>query len=922
MDPFEADPLSSSETDSVSREGRAQQLAAEHEPTFDGAATPRSQAGASLPGDAVRIAISDHPASSTLDVIDASSSEATPSSSVRLNRFPNAGPTRPSSSTSRRSNREARSHIPASPSSSDSDEAAADAALLSDPEAPPSVASRSRSDGAPRRRSRRDKTFLERIREQAAKITAADVRASRMSGAMRRDGRPAGALQGMSRKERALWAWANVDDLDAFLCEVYDYYTGKGIYAIALSRILNLLTVAFVLGFSIFLTRCVDYHSIKHDGKLSEVVVPSCVAHSSGATLLLLILSGMLYAWQLVQFGSSLSRLRALSAFYEELLGVPEADLASIPWSSVVTRLRELRNSHPTAIASSASNTTAQRGALDAHSVANRILRRSNYLIALFNKDLLNLRVPLPFFRKQAPSLTRAMEWNLSFCLLGFVFDRKGQVRKQFLDERFRPQLIEGLKRRFIFMAILNAIFAPFIVLALLVYSFFRYFEEYHQDPTQIGGRQYTRLARWKFREFNELPHLFTRRCHASYPFASRYVNQFPKELTAQLARFVSFVAGSFMAVLVVASIIDPDLFVHFDVTPGRTTLFYIGVFGAILAISRGMIPDDRLVFEPEVLMQFIVQHTHYCPQNWESRFHSSEVHAEFGQLYKLKIYIFVEELLSVLVTPFVLWKSLPSSASAIIDFFRQFTLHVDGIGYVCSFAVFAKNDKTRFGEVPNARKARSKLSTQAKMEQSLLGFAAANPDWAPPADTSASLFLSQAIAAQANAQSPRMDTANESASADLLAFTPANSTMHLAMRSQLYDNAYSKALQASTSRSSRKAQTGSTTQASGTRLPETRVNVAGTRSASRSRGIAGLQPLQVVDENPCNEAAGQQERASTLQRPGPRETDESFTDTRSIPADDDDGVDPLSASSRIDFGTSGDTGLRGLLQHAYGTRW
>lgn len=33
------------------------------------------------------------------------------------------------------------------------------------------------------------------------------------------------------------------------------------------------------------------------------------------------------------------------------------------------------------------------------------------------------------------------------------------------------------LKMRFIFMGVLNVIFAPFIVLYLLVYSFFRYFE-------------------------------------------------------------------------------------------------------------------------------------------------------------------------------------------------------------------------------------------------------------------------------------------------------------------------------------------------------------------------------------------------------------------------------------------------------------
>lgn len=40
--------------------------------------------------------------------------------------------------------------------------------------------------------------------------------------------------------------------------------------------------------------------------------------------------------------------------------------------------------------------------------------------------------------------------------------------------------------------------------------------------------------------------------------------------------------------------------------------------------------------------------------------------------MYKLKIYIFLSEILSVIFTPFILWKTLPESAPAIIDFFRE----------------------------------------------------------------------------------------------------------------------------------------------------------------------------------------------------------------------------------------------------------
>ena len=54
-------------------------------------------------------------------------------------------------------------------------------------------------------------------------------------------------MRGLDAYERALWHWVNVYNLDAFLQEVYQYYQGKGIYCIALSRGLNLLSVLIPL---------------------------------------------------------------------------------------------------------------------------------------------------------------------------------------------------------------------------------------------------------------------------------------------------------------------------------------------------------------------------------------------------------------------------------------------------------------------------------------------------------------------------------------------------------------------------------------------------------------------------------------------------------------------------------------------------
>ncbi|KAH7909919.1 putative transmembrane protein [Hygrophoropsis aurantiaca] len=566
-------------------------------------------------------------------------------------------------------------------------------------------------------------------------------------------------MRGLDAYERALWNWVNVYNLDAFLQEVYVYYEGKGIWSIALARGLNLLTVGFVIGFSTFLLGCVDYSRIRPEQitRLSDVVVDRCVSKFSGFTFLFFLLFSAFYAWQLISFVFEIMRLVDMYHFYTFLLRIPDADIQTISWPEIVRRIAAIREENPITALSSASGPSAATPAtatLDAHDIANRIMRQENYLIALFNKDVLDLRTPLPPALKRllhrddgagrTLTLTRVLEWNLRFCLMEYLFDPQGRVRKVFLKNKNRVVLIEGLRRRLIFMGILNAIFAPFIFLYMIMYSFFRYFEEYHKNPSSIGGRRYTPFAQWKFREFNELPHLFTRRLDESYPTASMYIGQFPNEKIAIIMRFVAFIAGSFAAVLLLASVIDPDLFLHFEITQHRTVFFYLGVFTSVLAVARGMIPEENRVFDPELLMSEVILYTHYMPDEWKGELHSKTVHQEFGELFAMKILVFAQEIMSVLTTPFVLGFSLPPCAPAIVDFFHDFTVWVPGRGYICSFAEFdfKRHGNVKFG-APTQIQDERMMSREGKMEKSFLNFKAANPDW-NPTDPSGSLYLSR----------------------------------------------------------------------------------------------------------------------------------------------------------------------------------
>jgi hypothetical protein len=133
----------------------------------------------------------------------------------------------------------------------------------------------------------------------------------------------------------------------------------------------------------------------------------------------------------------------SLNFFFQE-------DIQTISWPEVVRRIGAIRNSNPlTELSSSSSRPRASEGAkLDAHDIANRIMRQENFLIALFNKELLDLRVPLPHGwpteEGKGRTLTRALEWNLQFCLMEYLFDRRGRVRKVFLKSKNRTALIDG----------------------------------------------------------------------------------------------------------------------------------------------------------------------------------------------------------------------------------------------------------------------------------------------------------------------------------------------------------------------------------------------------------------------------------------------------------------------------------------------
>jgi len=407
--------------------------------------------------------------------------------------------------------------------------------------------------------------------------------------------------------------------------------------------------------------------------------------------------------------------LAAMRAFCNQKLALSDRDLYTITWPEVLQRVVHLQATTRLSISRD----------LNEHDIVARILRKENYLTGMVNRDVLRLSLDVPGMRDHR-WFTKVIEWNIDLAVFHGMFDEHFNIRPSFYD-------VTALRHRFRCLAVINAILSPFVAIFLSMYFVLSYAEKFYNTPSTVGARDWSSYAYWRMREFNELPHFTQQRLAAAYPHAKKYVAQFPSPVVNIVAKFVSYVIGSFAACALFCAVVDDRLLQAY--IGDRDLLWVTAVLGTILASSRALMATENAVFEPNAVMSKIVSHTHYLPKHWRDAAHKEDVQGEFNAFFSLKSAMFLEEIASVFAAPFVLWFPLCDSADDIIQFVRQFTTNKSGVGDICSLSAFDFNrhGNKNYGAPSHAEK--SNRSRQGKMEKSFLTFQATYPTWEP--DTS-----------------------------------------------------------------------------------------------------------------------------------------------------------------------------------------
>jgi autophagy-related protein 9 len=139
---------------------------------------------------------------------------------------------------------------------------------------------------------------------------------------------------------------------------------------------------------------------------------------------------------------------------------------------------------------------------LNIYTLQMQIMIKENLIISIYDQlEKLN-------FHKYP--LTKLLEWNFIFCFINPLINENREININVKTDNDKyDKYINQVKNRLARIAILNLIFMPFVLLFMLLYMILQYGEQFYNKPNLLANRQWTIKALWKFRYYNELPHIF-----------------------------------------------------------------------------------------------------------------------------------------------------------------------------------------------------------------------------------------------------------------------------------------------------------------------------------------------------------------------------------------------------------------------------
>lgn len=358
---------------------------------------------------------------------------------------------------------------------------------------------------------------------------------------------------------------------DSTLTKMYNYYIYGGYYNILSIQIVNILSTIFLVFLLLILCVCIDYDGIANIKNNEEYIWKYIdfrkIYLNSFFNIVTLIIFFVYILFRFMGILDDTQKYYKIRKIYKSILGIKTKDLYSNKWSEIVDKISENYGKE-----------------YNIYTVNSKILRKDNLMISLLSTNLSNF------------IFCKLMEWNITYCIVNNILtfcenNENIDLRKKGNTIIFknRNRLKKKILNTLLTLSVLTYLFMPILVVYVFFFSLLKYGEKYYNNPSKITYRQWSLGSKWKLKYYNELKHDYQDRMNISSKYAKDYLSQFSSRVNETIIRFIIFIFSSIFIVFLFLSLYNEHILLSLNVTKSRPVLWYMGIFGSIIAIGRSI---------------------------------------------------------------------------------------------------------------------------------------------------------------------------------------------------------------------------------------------------------------------------------------------------------------------------------------------
>eukprot|EP00300_Choanocystis_sp_HF-7_P002552 c11934_g1_i1.p2 GENE.c11934_g1_i1~~c11934_g1_i1.p2 ORF type:complete len:655 (+),score=113.95 c11934_g1_i1:164-2128(+) len=460
------------------------------------------------------------------------------------------------------------------------------------------------------------------------------------------------------------------------MSSIFSYFDKKGFWPSLFERIFAVIVPLTIIAMIWFLSSCIDYDGLFDN---TEKVPFGRFVHCRltpryGSWFLGLALAASLAA--MVPFTLyQLYCMRLLwqtQAYVNRKLGISDALLHAIPWTTVATRVIEVS---PEILGPRLDRKHPAERSFTERDVRVLLCKYDNYFNMLYTAGGIDMTTPWGlrwlFGERMHSDVNAALaeylvrEYVVEPVLSGIdPAERIDDVTPNMAPRRLSPLDNDTRARRSVqrgatqlfWLGVIAA--SPPVCAALAVvsavYLVFRHLPSMRREPQLYGRRAWSHDADWRFRLLDELRHNRDQRLNRAFRHAAEYMGMFPADTLGAVAKYAAFASGSLAAMFwILGSWADGATLLGVGLDKISQNIFIC------FLLARALIPNEFIVFEPARAMRNMQEDLHLLPGSWvspqaatdhEQQAAHARIHPQFKELFELRVFSVARDFVSCVV--------------------------------------------------------------------------------------------------------------------------------------------------------------------------------------------------------------------------------------------------------------------------------